>query len=133
MYLYERIFHAIRRRTRPKPPRNFALARDTLRAIRRIASQERRSPEEVANQMLVEAINERQALERKWQSLTPREQEVTELICLNYTIRRIAETLTITPNTVKTHVKHILTKFAAPDGKKLRVMLRNWDFREREQ
>lgn len=131
MYLYERIFRAIRNWFRPRPVRNFTLEVHTLHSLRRIAWQEDRTPEEVANQFLEEALSGLKFQEEKWQrwqKLTPREQEVTALICLCYTSRQIAARLFISPETVKTHAEHILAKFDASDRKTLRMMLSDWDF-----
>jgi DNA-binding NarL/FixJ family response regulator len=43
-------------------------------------------------------------------SLTDREREVLSLLARGHTNRQIAEALTITPNTVKKHVDHVLQK-----------------------
>jgi two-component system nitrate/nitrite response regulator NarL len=45
--------------------------------------------------------------------LTPREWEVMELICARRTTDQIAESLVLTTETVRTHVKHILRKLGA--------------------
>ena len=110
---------------------NFTLNVETIRSLRFIAEREQRTPEEVANQILLEAVYDRLTQEdswQRWQTLTPREQDVTALICLNYTTRQIAGRLRISPETVKTHVEHILSKFEVSDRSTLRVLLSNWDF-----
>jgi len=56
-------------------------------------------------------------------NLTPREQDVTALICLNFTSRQIAARLHIFPETVKTHVERVLSKFNVPDHNTLRMLL----------
>ncbi len=48
--------------------------------------------------------------EARQMGLTSREQDVWLLYQTNYTYKQIAETLNITPNTVKKHMKSILTK-----------------------
>ncbi|MBD2234761.1 helix-turn-helix transcriptional regulator [Phormidium tenue] len=48
--------------------------------------------------------------EARQMGLTSREQDVWLLHQTNYTYKQIAETLNITPNTVKKHMKSILTK-----------------------
>ncbi len=135
MYLYERIFRAIRNWFAPRCGRNFTLEVDTLRTLQHIARQEKRTPEEVANQYLDDALRDlrlQQENWRKWQSLSPREQEIAALICLHYTSRQIAVMLEISPETVKTHVEHILDKFKVRDRNKLRRMLNGWDFSQWE-
>ena len=56
-------------------------------------------------------------------SLTPREQEVAWLTARGYTNPQIAEALIISPETVKTHVAHVLEKFGVRSKAELRVRL----------
>lgn len=56
-------------------------------------------------------------------SLTPREREVTGLTVQGRTNRQIAETLVISPETVKTHVRHVLDKLGARSKADLRLLL----------
>jgi DNA-binding CsgD family transcriptional regulator len=131
MYLFQRIVYTIRGWFKRKRTRNLALDVNTLRSLEFLAQQERRTPEEVADQILEDAFRSHQAQGDNWQrwlSLSPREQEITALICLNYTSRQIAAKLHISPETVKTHVEHILMKFDVPDRNMLRIILNGWDF-----
>lgn len=56
-------------------------------------------------------------------SLTPREQEVAWLTARGHTNPQIAETLIVSPETVKTHVAHVLEKFGVRSKAELRVRL----------
>jgi len=47
---------------------------------------------------------------RPGEHLTAREQEVLQLVAHGYTARRIAQRLTLSPSTVRTHVEHIRDK-----------------------
>jgi DNA-binding NarL/FixJ family response regulator len=47
--------------------------------------------------------------------LTPREQEVMELMKLGHTNRKIAQQLVISPGTAKNHVEHIIQKLGVSD------------------
>jgi DNA-binding CsgD family transcriptional regulator len=131
MYLFERILHTIQGWFRRKSSTGFNLDVDTLRSLKTIAERERRTPEDIANQILDDALRSQQVQEvqwRYWELLTPREQEVVALVCLNYTSRQIAAKLHISPETVKTHVEHALAKFNLPDRNALRVVLSGWNF-----
>ena len=131
MYHFQRILRTIQGWFRRGSPANFTLDVDTLRSLQHIARQEQRTPEEIAGQILSDALvsHETQGVYWElWQSLTPREQEITALVCLNYTTRQIASWLHISPETVKTHVAHILTKFGVSDRNALRHLLSSWDF-----
>jgi len=57
------------------------------------------------------------------QRLTPREQEVLNLILTGQSNRQIAERLFLSPETVKTHVRHILAKTGASHKADLRTLL----------
>ncbi len=131
MYLFQRVLNSIRGWFRRKPATNFTLDVHTLRSLQFIAEQEQRSPEEIASRILDDALQNHLAQGENWQrweSLTPREQEIAALICLNYTTRQIASKLLISPATVKTHVEHLLFKFDVPDRAHLRLLLTEWDF-----
>ena len=94
--LFQRILNTIRGRFKRKQSTNFTLDVDTLRSLEFLAEQEQRTPEEIANQILGDAFRNHQAQGenwQRWQTLTPREQEITALICLNYTSRQIATKL----------------------------------------
>ena len=131
MYPFQRILRAVRGWFQRKQNANFSLDVNTLRSLQLIAEREQRTPEEIANQLLEDALRSHQAQEenwQRWQTLTPREQEIAALICMNYTSRQVAARLYISPETVKTHVEHILSKFGVSDRNLLRMMLSGWDF-----
>lgn len=131
MNLFAWISRVAQRWFRREPSINFPLDVSTLHSLQDIARQEQRTPEDVAGQILNDALLDHEAQGiywRYWQSLTPREQEIAALVCLNYTTRQIASRLQISPETVKTHVAHILGKFGVMDRKTLRRLLNHWDF-----
>jgi DNA-binding NarL/FixJ family response regulator len=107
-----------------------------LHSLRDLAAREQRLPEEVIASLLNQAMQERQAAEsgwKRWQALTPREQQVAALVCLGYTGRQIAAYLVISPETVKTHVSNLLRKFDLCTRQELRQSLAGWDFSAWEQ
>ncbi len=63
-----------------------------------------------------------------WESLSPREQDVTALSCLGFTNRQIAARLSLSPETIKTHVRNVLSKFGINSKSELRHILAGWDF-----
>jgi len=113
--------------TRPPLP----LDKELQQALAQLAVSERRSQDEVMADLLTCALAQRQAAEanlQRWRELSPRERQVAALICLDLTNRQIAGRLTISPETVKTHVRHILEKFQVHSKLALRLMLSDWDF-----
>lgn len=111
--------------------RTFELEQPLVDALQSLAEQERRPQDEVAAELLSVALAQRQAAEenlRIWHALSTREQQVTALICLNYTNRQIANRLVLSPETVKTHVRNVLRKFGVHSKAQLRQALSEWDF-----
>jgi DNA-binding CsgD family transcriptional regulator len=131
MYLFERILKRIRGKMPRRSSTNYTLSVEAIRSLEFIAERERRTPQEVANRVLGDVLHNQQSQDeiwRLWSSLTPREQEVAVLICRQYTTRQIAGKLHISPETVKTHVEHVLVKFGTPDRNIFRLVLSEWDF-----
>jgi DNA-binding NarL/FixJ family response regulator len=58
--------------------------------------------------------------------LTPREREVAYLVALGFTNKEIGDALVIAPETVKTHVKNILSKMELNSKVELRLYLVQW-------
>lgn len=99
--------------------------------LRELALEENRPTEEIAANLLSDAIARRQAAEGallKWESLSPREQQVVALICLGYTTNQMAAYLSISYETVNTHVYNALRKFGLRRRTDLPKLLADWDF-----
>lgn len=54
-------------------------------------------------------------------TLTPREKEIFTLIARGFSNKEIGLELCISEQTVKTHVRHVLSKLSLPDRHELRV------------
>ena len=102
-----------------------------ISALQVIAEREQRPAEEVAADLLTDALRQRQTAEeqlQRWRNLSPREQQVAALISLNYANAEIAARLNISLPTVKAHLRDILRKFNLPRRADLRHALADWDF-----
>ena len=111
--------------------RTFHFDERLIESLQDLAQREQRSTEELAASLLTQAIQQRQAVDARqqdWWSLSPREQEVAVLVCLNYTNRQIASLLSISPETVKSHVRNVLYKFNLHNKQELKQALEEWDF-----
>ena len=86
--------------------------RELARSIRLAAAGEAMIDPAVAAR-LVDALSEERPAEHA--ELTPREQEVLDLIGRGYANKRIALELGIAEKTVKTHVTHVLAKLGVSD------------------
>ncbi len=110
---------------------SFELDQELTASLQEFAEREARETEEVAADLLAYALAQRQSAQEyllRWRELSPREQQVVALTCLNYTNRQIAATLMISPETVKTYVRRVLRKFDVNSKAQLRQTLSEWDF-----
>lgn len=111
--------------------REYNLDEELLDVLIQLADQEQRSPEDVHADLLANALAQRhthEVLWQRWESLSPREQDVTALTCLGYTNRQIAARLHVAPDTVKGYVRQVLVKFNLHSKDELRMILGHWDF-----
>lgn len=108
---------------------------DLAARLRRAARARGQPPEALAEQLLKHGLQRaaRRALVSEiLQRLTPRQREVAWLTTRGYTNQRIAEELVISPETVKTHIRHVLEAFNLSSKTDLRVLLldlgvRGWE------
>jgi DNA-binding CsgD family transcriptional regulator len=116
---------------RQSDERVFRFDGELVESLRDLAAREERSTEDMAADLLADALVKRRQAEvylRIWKKLTPREQQAAALTCLGYTNRQIAGRLMISPETVKTHVRNALIKFGLRSKAELRQKLSDWDF-----
>ncbi len=116
---------------RPRSPKDesrlaFEVDVELSILIRRAAHARDQSPQALVADLLARGLEQearRIQAEVALESLTPREQEVAWLTARGHTNRQIAEALVISPETVKTHVRHILEKFQVNSKADLRLLL----------
>ncbi len=111
--------------------RRFDLHLDLLAPLETLATYRGSTAQAVAAELVEQALLMEQLQKEtweKWQSLTPREQEVTALICCGYTGRVICVRLGIANETVRSHVHNILRKLEVTNRKEIRQLLSDWDF-----
>ena len=132
MTFFKRLFYRFFRPNRSPPAeRSFGFDTQLRASLEDLANREQRPVDEVANDLLQQALGERAAAEVRllpWWELTPRQQEITALICLGYTNQEMAARLNISPETVKSHVRAILQRFDVHSKAELRDRLTVWDF-----
>jgi len=95
---------------------------DLVGALRRVAA-----GETVVDPALVSQLLDRSRADNPLDQLTPREREVLSLMAEGLTDRGIAGRLFVTPNTVETHIRHIISKLGLPatsaDNRRVRAVL----------
>jgi DNA-binding NarL/FixJ family response regulator len=95
---------------------------DLVVALQRVAA-----GETVVDPALVSQLLNRSRVHNPLDQLTRREREVLSLMAEGLTDRGIAERLFVTPNTVETHIRHIISKLDLPatsaDNRRVRAVL----------
>jgi DNA-binding CsgD family transcriptional regulator len=128
MTFWKRLLNRLR--LTPKK-RRYELNQASIQSLHILAEREHRNEEDVAADLLAFALAQREITDRyteNWKRLSEREQQITALICMHYTNQQIAERLSISPHTVKSHVRNISHKFGLTTKADLRQALANWDF-----
>ncbi|HVN55322.1 MAG TPA: LuxR C-terminal-related transcriptional regulator [Anaerolineaceae bacterium] len=118
-----------------RPKRLFALDVESFEALRLIARQEKTHPREVVARLIQEAVENRSlhhSVQATWGTLSPREKQVTALICSGLTSKQIAVRLQLSTATVKTHAENAFHKFRVRNREALRAMLSGFDLSQYE-
>ena len=116
---------------RESEPQKYALDVSLHLALNSLAEEQQRSPDEMISRLVASGLAqqfEQSELMQRWHSLSPREQDVAALACLGYTNRQIGAFLSISPETVKTHLRNALVKFNLRTRSELHMLLQGWDF-----
>ena len=111
--------------------RIFLQDEEIITLVRNAAKQQGRSEAEIITDFTKagwDQLQQATEMEERWDSLSRREQQVVALICLGHRNYQIAEILVIAPETVKTHLQNIFTKFNLRSSKELRLVLKDWNF-----
>lgn len=130
MSIWQRILYLIGLRPNPGP-RTYEISESMQVTLSTLAQHEGRPEHELLPDLLAAGLTQYRTIDEllpKWESLSPREQDVTALTCLGYTNRQIAARLSLSPETVKTHVHNVLLKFGLNSKAELRRILAGWDF-----
>lgn len=112
---------------RPDPsPRKYELTENLQVILPELAEREGRTELEFTSDLLAAGLDQyfaRKRLLPKWESLSAREKDVARLIRHGFTNDRIAAKLSLSPETIKTHVSNILRKFGVKSKSELRHIL----------
>lgn len=113
--------------------RRYHVDLDMAEYLQDIAIEQDSNPENVAKEIFAKGIVshfQNKHLHQIWGQLTPRQQEVAALVCLGYMNKEIGDKLKISPNTVKSHVSHVMSKLGVNGRNEIQLMLEDWDFSE---
>ena len=113
--------------------RHYELTERLQTALVERADRDQRPAEELQEELLAAGLEHLKAADRlkqQWDSLSPREKEVTALTCLGYTNEQMAARMGISLWTVKGYIVQALDKYKLNSKAKLRNLLYEWDFSE---
>lgn len=124
--LLARLRHIFARARDHAPRLMLEMDPELFARLRRAARARRSSPQSLAHHLLSRGLDQealRAHTESVLRSLTPREAEVVWRAARGQTNRQIADTLVISPETVKTHVRNILLKLGLHSKADLRLLM----------
>ncbi len=131
---YMSFFRFLRNLISPTPSDKltFDLDPEVTPLLDHLASRRLRTKGQVVNDLIKDA-NDRDIQTghsvQIWESLTPRQKDVTAYICLGLNNKHIAARLFVATETVKTHVHNVFINFNVHSKGELRSLLEGWDFR----
>lgn len=120
-----------KRRKRAKPRFFLADERVAVR-VRRMAASQHRQEQDVYDDIIaagMKAVEDKDRYAAIWDALSPREQQVTALICLGYHSDEMAGILGVSYETIRSHCKHVYAKFGL-NRRELRLALKDWHFQD---
>lgn len=130
MSIWQRLLYLIGLRPTPGP-RTYEFSESLYTSLSTLAQHEGRPEHELIPDLLAAGLSQYRSLEELWplwDSLSPREQDIAALTCLGYTNRQMAARLSLSPETIKSHVRNVLGKFRLKRKADLRQALADWDF-----
>ncbi len=130
MSIWQRILYWIGLRSDPGP-RFYEFSESMQTTLSTLAEFEGQPEDELAQAFLASGLDQYYAQEellRRWDTLTPREQDTAAFVCLGYTNRQIASIMSISPDTVKFHLHNVMLKYEVKTRSQLQQLLENWDF-----
>jgi DNA-binding CsgD family transcriptional regulator len=130
MSIWQQLLYLVGKRPTPDS-RTYEISESLQVTLSTLAEHESRPVHELLPELLAAGLTQYRSAEGlwpKWDTLTPREQSVAAFTCLGMTNRQIAARLSLSPETIKTHVQNVLIKFDIHSKAELRQVLAGWDF-----
>jgi DNA-binding CsgD family transcriptional regulator len=118
-------------RQRQARRRAYKLNEELVEAVSQLALRDRRNEEDLVNDLVAGGLTRRmenESYEQRWNKLTERQKQIAALLCLKYTYAQISAALGISPATVRSHARAILSTFGLYHKEDLMRALSHWDF-----
>jgi DNA-binding CsgD family transcriptional regulator len=112
-------------------PRKYMVSESMQVTLTTLAQHDGRPEDDLIQDLLAAGLTQyysSDVLLEQWETLSPRERDVAALACLGYTNKEIGRRLSISPETVKTHLRNVLIKFNLHTRSELKLSLQRWDF-----
>lgn len=112
-------------------PRKYQVSESMQVTLTTLSQHEGRPEDDLIQDLLAAGLTQYYSFDelwKKWETLSTRERDVAALVCLGYTNKEIGVRLSISPETVKTHLRNVLLKFNLQNRTELRLSLKTWDF-----
>ena len=130
MSIWQRLLNLIG--SRPKSgSRTYEISESLQVTLSTIAKHEGRPIHELLPDLVAAGLTEYRTIDElmpKWESLSPREQDVAALACLGYSNNQIAVRQGTSLQTIKTQMRSVLRKFGVENRNQLHRLLAHWDF-----
>ncbi len=104
-------------------------------SLHSLAENQQRTEEELVSDLIYKALSHRTVeietgkdLLHRWETLTPREEQVAVLVCRGFTNQQIAVRLGLSRSTIKVYVRQSLGKLGFHSKHELRTTLNKWNF-----
>ncbi len=112
-------------------PRKYQVSESMQVTLTTLSQHEGRPEDDLIQDLLAAGLTQYYSFDelwKKWETLSTRERDVAALVCLGYTNKEIGVRLSISPETVKTHLRNVLLKFNLQNRTELRLSLKAGDF-----
>ena len=132
MSILQRLLYWIGLRSDPGP-RKYEVTAPLQVSLTTHAKHEGRPEDELFLDIVAAGLTQYSTHDRvwkQWESLTPREQQVTAYACLGLTSRQMGSRMRITEAGVKFHLGNVYSKLRVKNRAKLRQKFAGWDFSE---
>ncbi len=130
MSIWQRFLYLIGLRPNPSL-RTYEISESLQVTLSTLAQHEGRPEHELIPDILAAGLTQYRTIDEllpKWESLSPREKDIAAFTCLGHTNRQIAARLSLSPETIKTHVRNVLFKLGVNSKAELRHIWVGGDF-----
>lgn len=130
MSIWQRLLNMIG--LRPKfSSRTYEISESLQVTLSTLAKHEGRPEHELLPDLVAAGLTQYRTIDEhwpKWESLSPREQDVAALACLGYSNHQIAYRQGTSLQTIKTQMRSVLRKFGVENRYQLQMLLAHYDF-----